>query len=125
MTYYVALAFKSGNAEIAVFDGFATLLTSPLIAGSTSRPSTSSTRMATARKRKKDGAYTFARLSLASARHLVADAMGRLAGNRKKDRGPAEGRRRARGTDTLSPTPKVLKAGRRRSHEKSPSRNTY
>jgi hypothetical protein len=32
----------------------------------------------------------FARLSLASARYLVEDAVGRLAGNRKTDRGPAE-----------------------------------
>jgi hypothetical protein len=45
---------------------------------------------ATPRKRKKDGAYPFARLSLASARYLIEDAVGRLAGNRKKDRGPAE-----------------------------------
>jgi hypothetical protein len=39
---------------------------------------------ATARKRKKDGAYPFARLSLASARYLVADAVGRLAATAKR-----------------------------------------
>jgi hypothetical protein len=42
-------------------------------------------------------AYPFAPLSLASAGCLVADAVGRYAGNRKKDRGPAEGRSRTRG----------------------------
>jgi len=76
--------------------------------------------MATARKRKKDGAYPFARLSLASARYLVADAVGRLAGNRKKDRGPAEGRSRTRGTDALSPVPKLAPQTLRTSGRFSP-----
>src|SRR5208282_1640297 len=40
------------------------------------------------RTRKKDGAYPFARLSLASTRCLIEDAAGRFAGYRKKDRGP-------------------------------------
>jgi hypothetical protein len=53
--------------------------------------------MAAARERKKDGAYPFAPLSLASAGCLVADAVGRYAGNRKKDRGAAEERSRTRG----------------------------
>ena len=42
------------------------------------------------RKRKKDGFYPFARLSLASTQCLIEDAVGRIAGYRKKDRGPVE-----------------------------------
>src|SRR5271170_7904029 len=65
-------------------------------------------------KRKKDGAYPFARLSLASAGCLAGEAVGRFAGNRKKDRGPEEGRSRTRGEScqvprrtSLSPSPKA------------------
>jgi hypothetical protein len=55
------------------------------------------------RKRKKDGVYPFARLSLASTQCLIEDAVGRFAGYRKKDRGPVEGRSRTRGVSRQVP----------------------
>jgi hypothetical protein len=76
-------------------------------AGWTSRPSRSSTRMAVhAPPHQRWMAVTpFARLSLASTRRLVEEAVGRFAGYRKNDRGPAEGRSRTRGESSHGVAP--------------------
>jgi hypothetical protein len=64
--------------------------------------------------RKKEGAYPFAPLSPAPAGCLAGEAVGRFAGNRKKDSRRGGGRKpNPRGvlpgapTDALSPSPKL------------------